>query len=80
MLSVGISLSSFVLHSVQSCNCPVIRNKNFFMTETILPLLDVRVLKVVFNLMVIFTNFANCGNSEFLTLIVPGCCSVAMAV
>jgi len=76
MLSMGISLSSFVLHNVQSCNCPV----RVITTETILPLPDVQVLKIVLNLMVIFTNVANCGNSEFLNLIVPGCSSVTVAV
>jgi hypothetical protein len=55
-------------------------NKNVFITETILPLPDVQVLKIVFNLMVIFTNFANCGNSEFMNLIVAGCCLVTVAV
>lgn len=34
-------------------------NKNVFITETILPLPDVQVLKIGFNFMFIFTNVAN---------------------
>lgn len=55
-------------------------NKNVFITETILPLPDVQVLKIGFNFMVIFTNVANYATLEFLNLIVPGCSLVTVAV